>query len=422
MKRILSFFILSFFIHGLFSLAVAQNKRYAIRKVVIDPGHGGHDAGCLGSKSKEKDVALAISLKFGKLIEENLKDVKVIYTRKSDVFVELHERAEIANNNKADVFICIHCNSGPKSAYGTETFALGLHKSEDNLKVAQRENASILMENNYKTKYEGFDPKSPEAYIIFSLYQNAFIDQSLNLSSKIENQFKETEGRLNRGVKQAGFLVLWRTTMPSVLIETGFLTNREEEKYMISEEGQNKIALSIFNAFKQYKTEMETGKSAPVPKEKEKEKTKEPVGEIKSNASDSITAQKIEQPAVMDSVAIEVSKSKTKEEVKKEIIPNDTIRNISSNIIFRVQIATASTKKPLSKNSPVFKGMTDISTEKMADGILKYTVGNFIDFQEAAKYQTQMRTKGFKDAFVVIYNNEKRISQQEYIRLGIIKK
>ena len=368
------------------------------------------------AKSKEKDVALAISLRFGKLIEENLKDVKVIYTRKSDVFVELHERAEIANNNKADVFICIHCNSGPKSAYGTETFALGLHKSEDNLKVAQRENASILMESDYQKKYEGFDPKSPEAYIIFSLYQNAFIDQSLNLSSKIENQFKKQEGRLDRGVKQAGFLVLWRTTMPSILIETGFLTNSNEEKYMISEEGQNKIALSIFNAFKQYKIEMETGKSTLVPKEQEK--IKKNASEIKDNANDSVIAQKVEQPKELTVTADESQKEK----IKKEILPSDTTGKSTPNITFRIQIVTASAQKPLSKNSSIFKGMTDISTEKIADGILKYTVGNFTDFQEAIKYQTQMRAKGFKDAFVVIYNNEKRISQQEAMRLRAIKK
>lgn len=242
-------------------LSVQQGGRtgYKIKTVVIDAGHGGHDHGCKGSGSKEKDVALKIALKLGKLIEENMDDVKVIYTRKTDVFVELHERAEIANRNKADLFICIHCNGGSKVAYGTETFVMGLHKSEDNLAVSKRENESVLLEKDYKTKYDGFDPNSPESNIIFNLYQNAYRDKSLIFASKVQYQFTEKAGRFDRGVKEAGFVVLWRTAMPSVLIETGFLTNPREEKYMVNDKNQLTLATCLFNAFKEYKIDMEEG-------------------------------------------------------------------------------------------------------------------------------------------------------------------
>jgi N-acetylmuramoyl-L-alanine amidase len=207
---------------------------------------------------KEKNVALAIALKLGKIIEENCKDVHVIYTRKDDTFVELIERAGIANRNNADLFISVHCNAHHTSTpYGTETFAMGLHKTEENLQVAKRENAVVLMEENYKKKYDGFDPNSPEAGIIFSLYQDAFMEQSLHLASLIENQFKNKVKRNSRGVKQAGFLVLWKTTMPSILIETGFLSNTAERKYLTSESGQTYLASGVYRAFKEFKNEME---------------------------------------------------------------------------------------------------------------------------------------------------------------------
>ena len=245
-KRLL-FVIVSFlFLFSSFTTGTKQKHAYKIKTIVIDAGHGGHDSGCLGSSGKEKNVALDIALKLGKLIEEKFPDVNVIYTRKTDVFVELHERAEIANRSKADLFICIHCNSGGPSAFGVETYVMGLHKTEDNLNVAKRENSSILLEKDYKQKYDGFDPNSPEANIIFSLYQNSFLAQSLKLAALIQNQTEDYAGRYNRGVKQAGFLVLYRTTMPSLLVETGFLTNKTEEKYLLSDKGQTTIATSVF--------------------------------------------------------------------------------------------------------------------------------------------------------------------------------
>jgi N-acetylmuramoyl-L-alanine amidase len=223
-----------------------------IKKVVIDAGHGGHDPGCHGAKSKEKEVCLAMALKLGKLIQESYKDVQVIYTRDTDVFVELHERANIANKNKADLFICIHANAGQKTASGSETYVMGLHKTDDNLNVAKRENSVILMENDYNAVYEGFNPNSDEDIIALTLMQSAYLDQSVDIASKIQGQFEKI-GRKNRGVKQAGFLVLYKTAMPSILIETGFLTNQEEEAFLADVRNQDKMAQSMFNAFKQYK-------------------------------------------------------------------------------------------------------------------------------------------------------------------------
>jgi len=234
----------------------SKNK---IKVVVIDAGHGGHDPGCQYGGAQEKNVTLAVALKLGKIIKANCRDVKVVYTRDTDVFIELNERTAIANRNKANIFISIHCNANPKTNIsGTETYTMGLHKSDGNLDVAKRENSVVLLEDNYSQKYEGFDPNSPEANIIFTLYQNAYVTQSLHLASIIEEQVKLNAEREDRGVKQAGFLVLWKTAMPSVLVETGFLSNAAERKYLKSESGQTKIATGIYDAFKKYKDEMES--------------------------------------------------------------------------------------------------------------------------------------------------------------------
>ncbi|MFC2104763.1 N-acetylmuramoyl-L-alanine amidase [Bacteroidota bacterium] len=198
-------------------------EKYSLKTIIIDAGHGGRDDGTSGRKAKEKDIALTIAIKLGTYIEENIPDVKVIYTRTTDVFVPLNERANIANKNKADLFISIHLNGNKNTrAYGTETYAMGLHKTDGNLEVAKIENSAILFEEDYTTKYEGFDPNSAESYIMFSFLQNTYLEQSLNYASFIENEFETRALRKSRGVKQAGFLVLWKTTMPSVLIEAGF--------------------------------------------------------------------------------------------------------------------------------------------------------------------------------------------------------
>lgn len=234
-------------------------KDFRVGKVVIDAGHGGHDPGTSGVKYKEKDIALNIALRVGGYIEQYVKGVSVIYTRKDDTYVPLDKRADIANKNKADLFISIHVNAIPNhTTYGTETWVMGLHKTESNLEVAKRENSVILLDEDYKERYEGFDPNSPESYILFSLTQDAYLESSLKMAEKVENQFKTRVGRNSRGVKQAGFVVLYKTAMPSVLVETGFITNRDEEDYLGSERGQELIASGIYRAFKEYKFEVES--------------------------------------------------------------------------------------------------------------------------------------------------------------------
>jgi N-acetylmuramoyl-L-alanine amidase len=242
-----------------FGFVLKSDRDGAIKIIVIDAGHGGKDPGCRGKISREKDIVLDLATQLAWRIKTEMPGVKVVMTRATDKFVELQERSNIANRRKADLFISLHCNSTPKQSgvNGTETFTMGLHKSDANLEVAKRENAVILQEANYKENYDGFDPNSPLAYIMLANRQNAFMSSSVNFASKIERQFKSHAKRNSRGVKQAGLIVLWQTAMPSVLVEVGFLNNRNEEKYLNSEQGQEEITESIFRAFKQYKEEVE---------------------------------------------------------------------------------------------------------------------------------------------------------------------
>lgn len=360
-----------------------NGKGKFIQTVVIDPGHGGHDSGCHGSNSFEKHVALSVSLKLGKLINQFFPDVKVIYTRKTDVFVELHRRAQIANENKADLFICIHCNSGPKTAFGSETFVMGLHKSTENLNVAQRENAVILKEDNYEKKYDGFDPNSDEAHIIFSLYQNAFLSQSLYFADKVQQEFTHYAGRNNRGVKQAGFLVLYRTTMPAVLIETGFLTNSTEEKYLASESGQNQISTAILRAFQSYKSWVE-GQAPP----------DKPI----------IPAS----PEMPRESSVVLQNSDDNKELVSETKQNES--EVNQAIVFKIQLSSSSEK--ISLNSPLFKGLPDVSFYEH-NRTYKYTCGMFSTLEDAVKLQAELKQGKFPDAFIIAFKNNQRISLQE---------
>lgn len=235
-----------------------STSHHSIRKIVIDAGHGGQDSGALGKFSKEKDITLQVARQVGKLIEQHMKPVKVIYTRHKDTFVALHERARIANKNKADLFISIHCNAdADRRGHGTETFTMGLHTAPSNLDLMKRENGVIRMEKQQAKHYAGFNPNAPESHILFSLYQHAYNTNSLYLAQHIESALKTQLGRKSRGVKQAGFLVLWKTAAPSVLIEIGFITHPEEEKYLNQPAGQNQIARAIFEGLKQYKQHVE---------------------------------------------------------------------------------------------------------------------------------------------------------------------
>lgn len=259
MKNIILLLLCSFFICS--SFTPLNTQKYQIKTIVIDAGHGGKDPGCLGAHSREAHVAMGVSAELGRIFKEYMPEINVVFTRESDYFVELHERANIANRAGADLFISIHCNAGPPTAFGTETYTMGLHTSNGNLEVAKRENAVVLKEDDYIQNYDGFDPNSPESHILFSLYQNSHIDNSLRFAAKIEDQFKNRVSRHSRGVKQAGLLVLWKTAMPSVLVEMGFLTNKEEENYLNNKENQVLLASGIYRAFKEYKQELEAESS-----------------------------------------------------------------------------------------------------------------------------------------------------------------
>jgi N-acetylmuramoyl-L-alanine amidase len=355
-----------------------EQEDYRLKKVVIDAGHGGKDPGAVGLKSEEKDIVLSIALKLGKYINDNHKDVEVIYTRKEDVFVEVFRRADIANESNADLFISIHANASPnKRAYGTETYAMGLHTSKENLEVARKENKAILFEDDYSTRYEGYDPNSPESFIVFSLMQNTFLYQSLDFASHIQNQFTERVKRFNRGVKQAGFLVLWRTTMPSVLIEVGFISNPDEEKYLMSEEGQNHLASAIYRAFRDYKVAIEK----------------------RSNGS----AQSIQfdNPTIIkETPDIQSTNRPQPDKVKK------------NELFFRVQVSASSNQTSL--DSEIFRGMEDVS-EFLSGGVYRYTVGRAETIAEATELRKKVNER-FPDAFLVASLNGKLISVQEAMK------
>ncbi len=343
-----------------------QEKKWII---VIDPGHGGKDPGALGSMSKEKDINLAIALKTGEYLEKNMKNIKVLYTRKSDIFVGLKERADFANKNKADLFISIHTNAiAKKNIKGTETWIMGTAKDDQNLEVAMKENEVMLLEDDFSTKYEGFDPTSTESYIIFTLMQYTFQEQSTLLASNVQSQFKNRAGRIDLGVKQAGFWVLYMTTMPSVLIETGFLTNAEEEKYLVSKEGQEYISSAIFRACRDYINDIE-----------------------KKNA---VTAKRESLP-----------------EIKQD---NSVIPKVETDqVSFMIQIAASVTKKELKPEN--FKGIKEVVELAIQDRF-KYATGNFYDYYEAVSYRKRIETI-FPDAFVIAVRDNKILPLQEALEM-----
>jgi N-acetylmuramoyl-L-alanine amidase len=349
--------------------------------IVIDAGHGGKDPGAIGSFSAEKNITLGIALKTGSYFEQNLKNVTVIYTRKTDTFVELKDRPAIANKNNADLFISIHANSAKqKNIKGTETFVMGLAKDQQNLEVAMKENEVIFLENDYSTSYEGFDPKSPESYIMFSLMQNIYLEQSTGLASKIQSEYRSRTINIDRGVKQAGFWVLFNTTMPSVLTEAGFITNPEEEKILNSKEGQDKIAAAIFRACSEYIDEIDS-KSSRFP----------------AKITDAVT--KNETP-------------KDKKEENETASKPDTgtsTRPEDNELFFMVQIGTSSTK---TETKPVnFKGLKDV-IELEGQDKMRYASGKFIEYKEAVNYRKQIENL-YPDAFVIAVRDNKILPLQQ---------
>ncbi len=413
-----------------FSLTSAGPHRkdaYRIKTVVIDAGHGGHDTGCLGSSAREKTVALNIALKLGKLIEQNFPDVKVIYTRKTDVFIPLHDRANIANKAHADLFICIHLNSGAKSAYGAETYVMGLHKSDDNLNVAKRENAAILLEENYQKQYDGFDPNSPEANIIFSLYQNQFMHQSLDFASKVQQQFEEYSGRNNRGVKQAGFLVLYKTAMPAVLIENGFLTHDMEEKFLDSDKGQGTMATAIYRAFKEYKIDTESSAGSSTLKEEDKPQKENELAEKQENKSpepkvtpkqETVPTQEIPKKEESNPLTDNNPSSRPeapKKEPVKVILPKKERsetenKELSNKVFICIQIGASTDTQ---KEDKKFNSVDGIKRIKGKDGYTRFVVGNYSSIKSAKAQLNQLKSNGYKDCFLTAYDGDKKITPQE---------
>ena len=347
---------------------------YRLRRVVIDPGHGGKDPGAVGLRTKEKDVVLPISLKLGGYINEYLPDVEVIYTRTTDEFVELHRRAEIANRNNADLFISIHANANSnRNIKGTDTFVLGLHRTKENLDVAMKENAAILFEEDYDEQYQGFDPNSPESYIIFSLMQNSFLGQSLNFASYVQGQFRERAGRIDRGIRQAGFIVLYQTTMPSVLIEVGFVSNEEEERFLMSDQGQSYIASAIFRAFRDYKESIERKSDRLF---------------ASSGSSNNVNNRE-------SSVGPDVPETSAQ----------------SDKITFKVQVGSSRNKIPL--DSDFFNGLKDIEVFE-SDGLFRYVVGGAATLEDIIAFREKIN-EIFPDAFIVAVRRGNLISLQEAI-------
>ena len=357
--------------------------------VVIDPGHGGHDPGAIGGFSKEKNINLNVALKLGKLIKNNNDDVKVIFTRSTDVFIPLDRRAEIANNAKADLFISIHTNAvaGSKTAKGASTWTLGLAKSEANLAVAKRENSVILYENDYKTRYAGFNPNSAESYIIFEFMQDKYMSQSVHLASLVQKEFRHTCTRVDRGVHQAGFLVLKASAMPSILVELGFISTPEEEQFLNQDEGTSSLAKGIYRAFLTYKREHEiraTGASRTViPPVEDKDDYK---AEEKPDSSLRRVVTKEQLPA-------------------QQTTSRDNISN-SEEIIFKVQILTSATL--LAQNDKRFKGLKEVENYQEG-GIYKYTYGASSDYNKVLRTRRSI-ANNFKDSFIIAFKKGEKIN------------
>ncbi len=377
--------ILLFSIHTI-AQSAAQASGYKLKTIVLDAGHGGHDTGCHGYEgSYEKEVTLKVILALGKLIEQKYPDIKVLYSRKTDVFITLQDRALLANKNNADLFVSVHCNANAnKSAYGAETFLMGLHVSQANLDVAKRENEVIKLEDNYKATYGDFDPDSPESMIALSLAQNANIEQSSYLATKVQDNFTHKLNRYNRGVKQAGFWVLYRTTCPSILIETGFLTNKTEEKYLISDDGQKEMANAIFQAFEDYKNTMEKGGKISAP-----------------------TITTYEQPVVTEK---ETPKEDTTPKVEKKEETKTTSKEDNKGIIYKVQILSSS--KPISKSSKAYKIYNNLTYEKV-NGQYKYAYSPIKEYDLAREVLKQAKAIGYDDAFIVVFKDGKKLSSTE---------
>ena len=437
----------------------AANKRFIL---VIDPGHGGHDAGAVGKITKEKTINLNVALAFGKLVEQNCPDVKVIYTRKTDVFIPLHTRADIANRNKADLFISIHTNALPKGhiSRGLETYTLGMHRAADNLAVAKRENEVILYEKDYKQRYQGFDPNSSESYIMFEYMTDHNMAQSVELAKFVQRRTCASAGRQNKGVKQAGFLVLRETSMPSCLIELGFISTPDEERFLDSSAGVSQLGRGIYQAFVDYKRKYDTNPSVSYKEEPQQQEVKMPVVAPETPKQEVIQETKKEDKkesrkerkrrkkeaeekadsAVAEKAAAAVEKSAEKKdtvvlpapvpapsvkpvpavkpvpEVKpvpavKPVAPVEKPVATSSAPVFKVQILASSSK--LSPSSPQLKGQQNVDSYEEG-GLYKFTVGASTDYNEIYQLRKSLLDK-FPQAFIIAFKDGQKTDVRKAI-------
>ena len=375
--------------------------------LVIDAGHGGHDAGALGSMSKEKDINLSVALAFGKYVERNQPDVKVVYTRKTDVFIPLKERANIANRAGADLFISVHTNALPagKIARGFETYTLGMHRAKDNLDVAMRENSVISMEKGYQQTYQGFDPRSSESYIIFEFIQGKNMERSVELARLIQRSVCAGANRPNKGVHQAGFLVLRETSMPGCLIELGFITTPDEEALLNTASRVDDIARSIYQAFAQYKDKYDKGVSVPY----------RPTGDDATDVPSIVPSDFKEDKASV------VAKPTTRAAVRtapaskvKEKAPSvaKQPRQVQDKPVFKVQILTSS--RVLHAGDSHFKGETEIDSYQ-ENGMVKYTIGASTNYNEIYRLRKSLLEK-FPEAFIIAFKNGEKYDVSQAIR------
>jgi len=383
--------------------------------VVLDAGHGGNDPGAIGKTAKEKNINLSIALAVGKLLNSSDPSINVVYTRRKDVFVTLQNRAQIANKCNADLFVSIHTNSLPRgrnTTMGTETYTLGLHRTQENLEVSKRENSVILIEDDYKTRYAGFNPNSAESYIIFEFMQDKNMTQSVQLASLIQQQFRTTAKRIDRGVRQAGFLVLHATSMPSVLIEVGYISTPAEERYLTSQAGINAMSRSISQAILKYKSAQKgTGKGA-VAKESEPEPTQIAEGTQTKQPEKADNVTSANQPK---SPAATKTESKGRPNVPTATKTNNTAQG---EIIFKVQILASN--RELKKNNPQLKGLSPIGFYKEG-GLYKYTYGESSDYNQILRLRRKVAAK-FKGAFIIAFRDGEKMNVNEAIRIYNSKK
>ena len=403
--------------------SLAANSRFTL---VIDAGHGGHDAGALGAISKEKNINLAVALRFGKYVEQNMPDVRVVYTRKTDVFIPLHERANIANRANADLFISVHTNALPagKMARGFETYTLGMHRAKDNLDVAMRENSVISMEKGYQQTYQGFDPKSSESYIIFEFIQGKNMERSVELARMIQRSVCDGANRPDKGVHQAGFLVLRETSMPSCLIELGFITTPDEENLLNNDGRVDDIAKGIYEAFAKYKNKYDKRVSVPY-RASEKEVTSVPKivpdtyrqTERRSVSSD--TTARTGKPQVQKTTARNVVRNTeankvgtNKVEAKPATKPVTKPTEVKGAPVFKLQIFVSS--RTLRKGDAHFKGETDYDSYQEG-GMVKYTMGASTNYNEIYRLRKSLLEK-FPEAFIIAFKNGRKYDVNQAIR------